>query len=80
MIMETTMIRPRIVGGAVPIICPVPSYTMSQWLVQIDDQTIRVEASNRVVAYLKARLLFPSAKSIRVVKRVKKRERDIFIE
>jgi hypothetical protein len=53
---------------------------MSQWLVQIDDQTIRVESSNRVVAYLKARLLFPSAKCIRVVKQVKKRERDIFIE
>ena len=80
MIMETTMIRPRIVDGAVPIICRVPSYSMSQWLVQIDDQTIRIESSNRVVAHLKARLLFPSAKRIRVVKQVKKRERDIFIE
>ena len=80
MIMDMTMIRPRIVEGAVSIICPVPSYTMSQWLVQIDDQTIRIESSNRMVAYLKARLLFPSAKRIRVVKQVKKRERDIFIE
>ena len=80
MIMETTMIRSRIVDGAVPIICRVPSYSMSQWLAQIDDQTIRIESSNRVVAYLKARLLFPSAKRIRVVKQVKKRERDIFIE
>lgn len=78
--MDMTMIRPTTVGGAVPIICPVPSYTMSQWLVQIDDQTIRVESSNRVVAYLKARLLFPSAKRIRVVKQVKKRDSDIFIE
>lgn len=80
MIMETTMIRPRLVDGAVPIICRVPSYTMPQWLVQIDDQTIRIESSNRVVAHLKARLLFPSAQRIRVVKQVKKRESDIFIE
>lgn len=80
MIMETTMIRPRLVDGAVPIICRVPSYTMPQWLVQIDDQTIRIESSNRVVAHLKARLLFPSAQRIRVVKQVKKRDSDIFIE
>jgi hypothetical protein len=53
---------------------------MPQWLVQIDDQTIRIESSNRVVAHLKARLLFPSAQRIRVVKQVKKRESDIFIE
>lgn len=70
MIMETTMIRPRLVDGAVPIICRVPSYTMPQWLVQIDDQTIRIESTNRVVAHLKARLLFPSAQRIRVVKQV----------
>lgn len=74
------MIKPRLFDGAVPIICRVPSYTMPQWLVQIDDQTIRVESSNRVVAYLKARLLFPSAKHIRVVKQVRKGERVIFIE
>lgn len=74
------MIRPRLVDGAVPIICRVPSYTMPQWLVQIDDQTIRIESSNRVVAHLKARLLFPSAQRIRVVKQVKKRDSDIFIE
>lgn len=80
MIMETTMIRPRLVDGVVPIICRVPSYTMPQWLVQIDDQTIRIESSNRVVAHLKARLLFPSAQRIRVVKQVKKRDSDIFIE
>lgn len=80
MIMETTMISPRLVDGAVPIICRVPSYTMPQWLVQIDDQTIRIESSNRVVAHLKARLLFPSAQRIRVVKQVKKRDSDIFIE
>lgn len=80
MIMETTMIRPRLVDGAVPIICRVPSYTMPQWLVQIDDQTIRIESTNRVVAHLKARLLFPSAQRIRVVKQVKKRDSDIFIE
>lgn len=74
------MIRPRLVDGAVPIICRVPSYTMPQWLVQIDDQTIRIESTNRVVAHLKARLLFPSAQRIRVVKQVKKRDSDIFIE
>ena len=74
------MIRPRLVDGAVHIICRVPSYTMPQWLVQIDDQTIRIESSNRVVAHLKARLLFPSAQRIRVVKQVKKRDSDIFIE
>ncbi len=74
------MIKPRFVEGTASIICRVPSYSMSQWLVQIDDQTVRVESSNRILAYLKARLLFPSAKHIRVVKQVKKRERVIFIE
>lgn len=78
--MDMTIIQPNLVREGASIICRVPSCTMSQWLVQIDDQTIRVESSNRVVAYLKARLLFPSAKRIRVVKQVKKRERDIFIE
>ena len=78
--MDMTIIQPNLVDGAVPIICRIPSYSMSQWLVQIDDQAIRIESSNRVVAHLKARLLFPSAKRIRVVKQVKKRERDIFIE
>jgi len=74
------MIKPRFVEGTASIICRVPNYSMSQWLVQIDDQTIRIESSNRVVAHLKARLLFPSAKRIRVVKQVKKRDSDIFIE
>jgi hypothetical protein len=54
--MDMTIIQPNLVDGAVPIICRIPSYSMPQWLVQIDDQTIRV------------------------VKQVKKRERDIFIE
>lgn len=78
--MDMTIIQPNLVDRAVPIICRIPSYSMSQWLVQIDDQTIRIESSNRVVAHLKARLLFPSAKRIRVVKQVKKRDSDIFIE
>lgn len=78
--MDMTIIQPNLIGEGASIICRVPSYSMPQWLVQIDDQTIRIESSNRVVAHLKARLLFPSAKRIRVVKQVKKRERDIFIE
>jgi hypothetical protein len=78
--MDMTIIQPNLVDGAVLIICRIPSYSMPQWLVQIDDQTIRIESSNRVVAHLKARLLFPSAKRIRVVKQVKKRDSDIFIE
>ena len=78
--MDMTIIQPNLIDDGAAIICRIPSYSMSQWLVQIDDQNIRVESSNRVVAYLKARLLYPSAKRIRVVKQVKKRERDIFIE
>lgn len=78
--MDMTIIQPYLIEGGAAIICRILSYTMPQWLVQIDDQTIRVESSNRVVAYLKTRLLYPSAKRIRVVKQVKKRDRDIFIE
>ena len=55
------------------IIAPGPFDYLSEWVVQIDDQTIRVESSNRVFAYLKAKLLYPSAKHIRVLKQIKKR-------
>ena len=78
--MDMTIIQPNLVEVGTSIICRVPSYSMPQWLVQIDDQTIRVESSNRVMAHLKARLLFPSAKRIRVVRQVKMRDSDIFIE
>ena len=55
------------------IIAPGPLDYLSEWVVQIDDQTIRIESSNRVFAYLKAKLLYPSAKHIRVIKQIKKR-------
>ena len=48
---------------------PMPFYNV--WEVKVDGKTIKIEASNRVFAYLKAKVRFPKAKSIRVVKRLK---------
>ena len=49
--------------------CPMPSYNV--WEVKIDGKTIKIMAPNRVFAYLKAKVKYPKAKSIRVVKRLK---------
>jgi hypothetical protein len=66
-------IQLKSIVGLVPIIAPGPYDYLSEWVVQIDDQRIRIESSNRVLAYLKAKLLYPSAKHIRVIKQIKKR-------
>ena len=41
------------------------------WEVKVDGRSIKIEASNRVFAYLKAKMKYPKAKNIRVVKRLK---------
>ena len=38
------------------------------WEVKIEGKTIKIEATNRVFAYLKAKVKYPKAKNIRVVK------------
>ena len=48
---------------------PMPFYNV--WEVKIDGKTIKIVASNRVFAYLKAKVKYPKAKNIRVVKRLK---------
>ncbi len=53
------------------IIAPLPIPHLYVWEVAVDNKTIRVEASNRVFAYLRARIKYPRAKHIRVVKLLK---------
>lgn len=48
---------------------PMPFYNV--WEVKVDGKTIKIMASNRVFDYLKAKVKYPKAKSIRVVKRLK---------
>ena len=48
---------------------PMPFYNV--WEVKVDGKTIKIEASNRMFAYLKAKVKYPNAKYIRVVKRIK---------
>ena len=48
---------------------PMPFYNV--WEVKVDGKIIKIEASNRVFAYIKAKVKYPKAKSIRVVKRLK---------
>lgn len=49
--------------------CPMPFYNV--WEVKVDGNTTKIEAPNRVFAYLKAKVKYPKAKNIRVVKRLK---------
>jgi len=49
--------------------CPMPFYNI--WDVNVDGKTIKIVASNRVFAYLKAKVKYPKAKYIQVVKRLK---------
>ena len=49
--------------------CPMPFYNI--WVVTVDGKTIKIVASHRVFAYLKAKVKYPKAKSIRILKRLK---------
>jgi len=49
--------------------CPMPFFNV--WEVKADGKTIKIEAPNRVFAYLKAKAKSLKAKSIRVVKCLK---------
>ena len=49
--------------------CPMPFNNV--WEVKVDGKTIKIVASNRVFAYLKAKVKYPKAKNIRVVKYLK---------
>ena len=53
------------------LIDPFPMLFYNVWEVKVDGKTIKIVASNRVFAYLKAKVKYPKAKDIRVVKRLK---------
>lgn len=53
------------------IITPLPIPHLYVWEVTVDNKTIHIEAINRVFAYLSARIKYPHAKRIRVVKFLK---------
>ena len=53
------------------MIDPLPIPHLYVWEVTVDNKTIHIEANNRVVAYLRARIKYPHAKHIRVVKLLK---------
>ena len=51
--------------------CPMPFY--NEWEVQVDGKTVRITGANRLIAYVKAKIKYPDAKRIRVVKQLKMR-------
>lgn len=57
--------------GLTVLIDPFPMSFHNVWEVKLDGKTIKIEASNRVFAYFKAKVKYPKAKNIRVVKRLK---------
>jgi hypothetical protein len=50
---------------------PMPCY--NEWEVQVDGKTVRITGANRLIAYVKAKIKYPDAKRIRVVKQLKMR-------
>lgn len=56
-----------------PTCDPIPMPFYNEWEVQVDDKTVRITASNRLIAYVKAKIKYPDAKRIRVVKQLKMR-------
>ncbi len=50
------------------IIDPLPIPHLYVWEVKVDNKSIHIEAINRVFAYLRARIRYPQAKHIRVIK------------
>jgi hypothetical protein len=49
--------------------CPMPFYNV--WEVKVDGKVIKIVAANRVLAYIIARVKYPGAKRIQVVKLLK---------
>ena len=60
----------KLIGWSI-IIDPLPIPHLYVWEVKVDNKTIHIEAINRVFAYLKARIKYPQAKHIRVIKLLK---------
>lgn len=56
-----------------PTCDPIPMPFYNEWEVQVDGKTVRIVASNRLIAYVKAKMKYPDAKRIRVVKQLKLR-------
>lgn len=63
-------IKERLIEWTV-LIDPFPMPFHNVWEVKVEGKTIKIEASNRVFAYLKVKVKYPKAKNIRVVKRLK---------
>ena len=63
------------------IIVTLPTPTVSTpsiWIVKVDGNKVYIESTNKITAYIKAKRKFPKAKTIRVIKRLKWRERGNF--
>ena len=54
-----------------PTCDPIPMPFYNEWEVQVDDETVRITGANRLIAYVKARMKYPDAKRIRVIKQLK---------
>lgn len=56
-----------------PTCDPIPMPFYNEWEVQVDGKTVRITGANRLIAYVKAKIKYPDAKRIRVVKQLKMR-------
>ena len=69
--MIKTIIEKLLKWSDVIFVDPLPIPHLYVWEVTVDNKTIHIEASNRVFAYLRARIKYPHAKHIRVIKLLK---------
>lgn len=69
----------KIVEWLIIVSLPTPTVpTPSIWIVKVDGKKVYIESTNIITAYIKAKRKFPSAKKIRVIKRLNWWERSNF--
>lgn len=69
----------KLVEWLIIVSIPTPTVpTLSIWIIEVDGKMVYIESMNRITAYIKAKRKFPKAKTIRVIKRLKWRERGNF--
>ena len=64
-------------SGCTPTCDPIPMPFYNEWEVQVDGKMVRIIASNRLIAYIKANIKYPDAKRIRILKKIDWRLHDV---
>jgi hypothetical protein len=69
----------KLIERLIIVSLPTPTVpTPSIWIIEVDGNKVYIESTNKITAYIKAKRKFPSAKKIRVIKRLNWWERSNF--